>query len=142
MSHVRSARKKDAQRTTRKPTGKSGLKKVGWRRKQSSLPPTPRVNTVVPQAKYHTIPKSISMGRQVIWCYQGCRPYVDPVITVDIPDASSVRLAEKLAQNPKVNRAIVALLNVIGKELSIAENTGTGDGMPITRDNDRDLKSG
>ena len=69
------------------------------------------------------------MGRQVIWCYRGCRPYVDPVITVDIPDASSVRAAKGLAQNPKVNRAIVALLNVIGKELSIAENTGTGDGM-------------
>ena len=69
------------------------------------------------------------MGRRVIYYYQGQRPYVNPVITVDMPDDSNVHYAAKLALNPRVNRAIVALIEMIEKELYIAESTGNESGI-------------
>jgi hypothetical protein len=128
LSAKRNAHKKGLPKPIRTPIRERGRLRNGDNPEMISFSETPDASIVENLQVSRTTPKSLSMGRQVIYYYQGQRPYVNPVITVDMPDDSNVHHAARLALSPEVNRAIVALIEMIEKELSIAESTHNESG--------------
>ena len=142
MSHVLNALNPDGWRTVGERTGKSGRVQNGKKPVPGSLPNTLSVAVVTIQVKYPIILTLPSMENPNISCYSIHDPSATAVIPVSTPGDFSVQSAKELLQKPEIAAALDVLKMAIKKELNFAKNTGTGDGMPITKSNDRDLKSG
>jgi hypothetical protein len=133
LSHVRNARKKDDQNGIKERTVESGLVRSGGKPDVVFSSPMPDVCRAMIQAKCLTIPDLRYMVSPSISTYPIPKPSVYPAITVFIIIDSSALDVAKLERNEKVNSAIDALLRRIRNELYFTGNTGSGDGMPITK---------